>query len=67
MDRSIQIIGGKFANTEMIPFSTTLAVQPSRLYKGSGERRKMPASIICKKHSVWIIGAYSLLGLALCQ
>ena len=48
MERSIQIIGDKFTqklNTEMIPFSTKLVVLPSLVYKGSGERRKMAASM----------------------
>ena len=50
MGRSTQIIEGSFRrglNSEVITFSTRLAVQHSAKYKSNGEKIKMAASYFC--------------------
>ena len=50
MGRAIQIMGGSFRrglNSEVVNFSTRLAVQPSPLYKSNGKESKMAASYCC--------------------
>ena len=52
MDRSTQIMGGEFRkglNSEVVTFSTRLAVQPSPLYKSNGEKARWqpPISVSC--------------------
>ena len=54
MGRFTQIMGYRFRrglNTEVIPFSTKLAVQPSPQYKSNGKKSKMAASFFCILHS----------------
>ena len=49
MDQSTQIVGGSFRrglNSDVVTFSTRLAVQPPTLYKSNGEKSKMAASYV---------------------
>ena len=66
MGRSIQIMGGSFRrglNSEVVTFSTRLAVQPSPLYKSNGiacgGKSKMAASYFCILPSDWPKWVYS--------
>ena len=62
MDRSTQIMGGSFRrglNSEVVTFSTRLAVQPSHLYKSNGEKINMAASYFCTLPSDWPKWIYS--------
>ena len=56
MGRSTQIMGGNFRrglHSDVVTFSTRLAVQPSPLYKSNGEKSKMAAPYFCILPSDW--------------
>ena len=62
MGRSTQIMEVSFRrglNSEVVTFSTRLAVQPSPLYKSNGEKSKMAASYFCILPSDWPKWIYS--------
>ena len=55
-------MGGSFRrglHSEVVTFSTRLAVQPSPLYKSNGEKSKMAASYFCILPSDWPKLVYS--------
>ena len=62
MGRSNQIMGGSFRrglHSEVVTFSTRLAVQPSPLYKSNGAKSNMAASYFCILPSDWLKLVYS--------
>ena len=62
MGRSTQIVGGNFRrrlNSEVVTFSTRLAVQSSPVFISNGKKSKMTASYFCMLPSDWPKRFYS--------